>query len=950
MTATPPTIPGWFTPNHDLAGAVDHIDPVDGLRGWVVDRRRPRQALLVEARAGGEGLLQGLAGMPRPDLVEALQQPLRAAFALEWRSFDRAQVARLAADHPEAVVSVVLEDGAPLPFVVPAPTLSQLLTLIDAPRPPDHAGFATLRLALALRRLKLVDAAWIRRRYPDSTDDDAILSYLEKDEAAGRWPNPYFDPVLVGEALGLSGPQGALAAYLQRPEAVARTSLQFDQDFWIAQARFTGAVPLAAHLAAPRARDPHPQLSRAMLEDAYPEARKAADPYAEALLIAAARGEAGRWQRILAAAAPSPIPRLLTSEDFSARRAVAAAGLPAPGQRRDLFSRLAETNASHAAEPFTGPFGTTPRAKTFALLLPPAGGDALAEATLLASALPRLEDQVQPRRPGPRLDLAAQAALAVQAGLAGFCLPWPLPPEIAVPQAPGLAWLPLWSDGRDPWLAGRIPETDPFPDHLAAFLADPRCFRLDGRPVLLVARDGLAPQGIAALRPALAAALGAEPLLFLAQGREGGDPRLLGYDGAVEIPPPLGGQIGLPAAPIAQRLDAAAALPQAPYDAALASALRQGAPDWPWLRCALPDLDEEPRRPRAGRLLRGATPEAFADWLRSLAERAEARGELLLVDSWNGFADGTALLPDRAQGHARLNAVARALHPAPATPLDGLPGVSVVVPSWQSAAWLPERLGSIFAQTLAPAEIILLDDASTDDSVAVAERVAAAAGRPIQVIRCPQNSGNVSRQWQRAAGLASQPLLWIAEADDLADPRFLEVLAAKLAADPQAVLAFSDSGAVDPAGRLLAPDRKPYAAALGDAGLLRDSAFEGRDFARRFLAPRNLVLTASAVLWRRDALRAAFAAAGQEAFAFTCAGDWRLYLAACLEGGRVQYSARPLARQRQHPDSVTASLAKDRHLEEIARLHALIAAHCPEAPAEAMAGYRADLRRHWALG
>ncbi|WP_131829700.1 glycosyltransferase, partial [Teichococcus deserti] len=684
-------------------------------------------------------------------------------------------------------------------------------------------------------------------------------------------------------------------------------------------------------------------------EEAYPEAEMAEDPYAEALLIAEARGEAGRWQRILTAAPPSPLPRHLTSEDFSARRALAAAGLPVPGLRRDLFARLAETAAIRAEEPFAPASGTAPRVRSFALLLPPAGGDALAEATLLASALPRMEDQIQPRLPAPRLDLAAQAALAVQAGLAGFCLPWPLPPGIEVPQAPGLLWLPLWSDGRDPWLAGRIPQTDPFPDHLATFLADPRCLRLQGRPVLLVARDGLAPQGVPALRQALAAVLGAEPLLFLAQGREAADPRPLGYDGAVEIPPPLGGQIGLPAAPPGQRLDAAAPLPQAPYEAALAAALRQGAPDWPWLRCALPNLDEEPRCPGAGRLLRGATPAAFNDWLASLAERAEASGGLLLVDSWNGFADGTALLPDRAQGHARLNAFSKALHPAPATPLDGLPAVSVVVPSWQSAAWLPDRLGSIFAQTLAPAEIILLDDASTDDSVAVAERLAAAAGRPIRVVRCPQNSGNVSRQWQRAAELASQPLLWIAEADDLADPRFLEVLAAKLAADPQAGFAFSDSGAVDPAGRLLTPDRKPYAAALGDAGLLRDGAFEGRDFAQRFLAPRNLVLTASAVLWRRDALRAAFAVAGEEAFAFTCAGDWRLYLAACLGSGRVQYSARPLARQRQHPDSVTASLAKDRHLEEIARLHALIAAQCPEAPQDAMAGYRADLRRHWSL-
>ena len=54
-----------------------------------------------------------------------------------------------------------------------------------------------------------------------------------------------------------------------------------------------------------------------------------------------------------------------------------------------------------------------------------------------------------------------------------------------------------------------------------------------------------------------------------------------------------------------------------------------------------------------------------------------------------------------------------------------LAAISVVVPNYNYARYLPERLASIFAQTHPVREVLLLDDASTDDSVATARRIAA---------------------------------------------------------------------------------------------------------------------------------------------------------------------------------------------------------------------------------
>ena len=45
--------------------------------------------------------------------------------------------------------------------------------------------------------------------------------------------------------------------------------------------------------------------------------------------------------------------------------------------------------------------------------------------------------------------------------------------------------------------------------------------------------------------------------------------------------------------------------------------------------------------------------------------------------------------------------------------------ISVIIPTYQHAATLPRVLGSVFAQTLQPTEVIVVDDGSTDSTVAV---------------------------------------------------------------------------------------------------------------------------------------------------------------------------------------------------------------------------------------
>ena len=61
--------------------------------------------------------------------------------------------------------------------------------------------------------------------------------------------------------------------------------------------------------------------------------------------------------------------------------------------------------------------------------------------------------------------------------------------------------------------------------------------------------------------------------------------------------------------------------------------------------------------------------------------------------------------------------------------------VAVVIPNYNGARWLPGVLESVAAQTVAPAEVLVVDDGSTDGSAEVAE----AAG--VRVLRLERNGG-----------------------------------------------------------------------------------------------------------------------------------------------------------------------------------------------------------------
>lgn len=144
--------------------------------------------------------------------------------------------------------------------------------------------------------------------------------------------------------------------------------------------------------------------------------------------------------------------------------------------------------------------------------------------------------------------------------------------------------------------------------------------------------------------------------------------------------------------------------------------------------------------------------------------------------------------------------------PENAAPSPPQASISVIVPTYNSASFIGEALGSILAQSLPPQQIIVVDDGSTDDTAEVVGRF---KNRRIQYIR--QTHGGAASA--RNAGLDAARGEYVAflDADDRWRPIFLEMLHAYLSENPTAVAAFSNFVRFEhPSGKLLSDQFHRY--------------------------------------------------------------------------------------------------------------------------------------------
>jgi glycosyltransferase involved in cell wall biosynthesis len=213
------------------------------------------------------------------------------------------------------------------------------------------------------------------------------------------------------------------------------------------------------------------------------------------------------------------------------------------------------------------------------------------------------------------------------------------------------------------------------------------------------------------------------------------------------------------------------------------------------------------------------------------------------------------------------------------------PVVSVIVPAYNAAGFIAEALDSVFAQSFADLEVIVVNDGSPDTTDL--ERVLQAyRGRIVYLV---QENRGPSGARNRAIREARGEYVALLDSDDVWLPAFLSEQLAAFHSDPSIDLVYSN------------------------AELFGDSPLSGRTFMEltpsrgpvtleALLSFRCMVATSTVVARRQRLIDAGLFDEG-----FTHSEDFDLWLRVVAGGGRITYTDRVLMRHRMHRQSLAAS-------------------------------------------
>ncbi|MBA2528023.1 MAG: glycosyltransferase family 2 protein [Pyrinomonadaceae bacterium] len=216
----------------------------------------------------------------------------------------------------------------------------------------------------------------------------------------------------------------------------------------------------------------------------------------------------------------------------------------------------------------------------------------------------------------------------------------------------------------------------------------------------------------------------------------------------------------------------------------------------------------------------------------------------------------------------------------------GAPKVSVVVPSFNHAPFIHATLRSIFNQTRPPAQLLVIDDGSSDGSPELIECILQDCPFPSELIArsnqglCATLNGGFSRTSGDYFAYLSSDDLWL--------PDFLEARVSLLEAQPQAVLGYGHCFLIDAANQII------------DCTLDWASYSDGN--AREMLLQQTFAPMSPTVLYRRTSLE------NEGWHEQAKLEDYDLYLRLSTEGD-FAFDARVLSAWRQHGHNTSRDFA-----------------------------------------
>jgi len=337
-----------------------------------------------------------------------------------------------------------------------------------------------------------------------------------------------------------------------------------------------------------------------------------------------------------------------------------------------------------------------------------------------------------------------------------------------------------------------------------------------------------------------------------------------------------------------------------------------------------------------------AVPRAVAFYQGSLRLAIRRIWGILRREGISGVRRRAEILAHRASRNTLQSSIALYGDVRPLSP-GFMPKVSIIVPNFNHARYLPNRLETIYGQTYGNVEVILLDDCSSDDSAVILHEYAIRYSKKTTCYFNEVNSGGVFNQWKKGLKLATGELIWIAESDDYCSTNLLEELV-RCFQNPAVMLAFARTEFVCGATPMKAWTLEEYLSDLGLGVWDRQFVKSAHTMVKSGWAVKNIIPNVSGAVFRHPGEIGILN--DSQWLKLRLCGDWVFYLS-IIRGGLVAYNPVATNYYRQHAiNTSVCAQSEDRYYQE----HEIVASYL----AKLFRLDRADLEmqerhlyRHW---
>lgn len=244
--------------------------------------------------------------------------------------------------------------------------------------------------------------------------------------------------------------------------------------------------------------------------------------------------------------------------------------------------------------------------------------------------------------------------------------------------------------------------------------------------------------------------------------------------------------------------------------------------------------------------------------------------------------------------------------------------VSVVIPNYNYENFMLPRIYSILAQTEKIHELIILDDCSKDNSRALIDRIVEQISPYIKVqkIYNKENSGCAFKQWKKGFAEATGEYVWIAEADDCCDKTLLKNIIKPIKENKNIYISYADTAFINAWDKIILPTIKPEIDIMKTNHWENDFVDNGLEEIQKYTFLNCIIANVSSCIIKRDNYDDIF----EKIIEYKQAGDWLFYVSV-MKKGDIAFCNKPLNYYRLHGNNVTSVTKKQKHFDEIVRIH-----------------------------